>query len=205
MSEGDAPCGRHRIPHRRALRAKEEGLSCCVAPSHHPARPDHPTAKSGPPKTSVRRPVSRSRRAGTVHTRHRQAIPVQAKCPCARCRFANALPPVRRMPRRLSGTCGRCRNWPAAQGAGDRWPQTTGAQGRPSAGHGAWRAPTGLRKSAAFRQTAPAARPASSAPRPHCECPGWHRAAWRSSPPHCGWSPPCHAACRRRRTEIRSQ
>lgn len=53
MSEGDAP-GRLRIPHRQALRSKEEG--CPAASRLQPlADPDHPDRTPCPPNSSVRR------------------------------------------------------------------------------------------------------------------------------------------------------
>jgi hypothetical protein len=197
VSEGDAPPAAFAFPTARrcAPRRRVVLLRRAFQPL---ADPDHPDRTSCPPNSSVRRIGLAVTSGRTLQTRHRWAAIVQAKCPNARCRFATALPPARRMTRRLSGTSGVNRDGPAPQGAGDRWSETTGAQGRPSAGSGrAARVALCPPRNAAFRQAAPAARPASCAPRPHCECPGRHCAAWRSSPWHCGWSPPCPAAYRR--------
>ncbi len=182
------------------------GLSCCVAPSNTLPDADHPDLTPCPPNSSVRRTGLAVASGRTLQIRYRQAAIVQVKRPYARCRFANALPAARRWQGRLSGTI-------------RKMPQQAGpAKGRFPMGLRRQRRRVGLRPGqgvrlepllpvgiAAFIQAAPAARPASCEPRPHCEPPGRRCAAWRSSPWYCGWSPPCRAAYRRRRTAIRSR
>lgn len=192
------PTARRCVPRRRVVLLRRA--------FQHPAR-SRPSRSDALP-AQVLRQTNRARgRVGQDPSNPdtgRRPI-VQAKCPCARCRFATALPPARRWARPLSGIYGRCRNGPAPQG-----PVTDGRtrQGRRVGlrpGQGVRRAPPVPPRIAAFRQAAPAAPPASCAPRPHCERPGRHCAAWRCSPPYCGWSPPCRASSRKQRTAIRSR
>lgn len=103
------PTARRCVPRRRVCPAASRLPTPCPIPTipiGRPARPNPPSSEPG----------SRSRRAGPFKPRHRQATPVQAKGPCARCRFATALPPARRWARPLSGIYGRCHNGPAPQG-----------------------------------------------------------------------------------------
>lgn len=91
-------------------------MSGCAAPFHHPARPRPSRADACPPRSSDRRPVSRSRRAG-VQTRHRQATFCSGEVPPTRVAgSANVRPPARRWARRLSGSHRRCRKGRTREG-----------------------------------------------------------------------------------------
>ena len=196
--------GRHRIPYHQALRSKEEG---CPAGSRLPTpRRSRPFRSDALPAQLLRQ-ANRAR--GHVGQDPSNPAPTGGHC---------------------SGELPQCalqvRNRPAAGATDGKTTQEhaeDAATGRPRRGRGLTakddrgagsafgrvracgsRRPVPPRI-AAFRQAAPAARPASCAPRPHCEHPGRHYAASRSSPWHCGWSPRCPAAYRKQRMEIRSR
>lgn len=159
------------VRRRRFVLLRRACQHTCPTPTILSRRPARRSRPSG-------RPVSRSRRAGTVQTRHRQAAHRSGEVPL------RALQ-VRKRPA-AGATDGQNVSQEhmedAATGRLHKWPVTDGLrrQGAGSA-FGRVRAcgvrrpvPVGI---AAFRQEAPAARPASCAPRPHCERPGRHCAA----------------------------
>lgn len=205
MSEGDAPPAAFAFPTARrcAPRRRVVLLRRAFQPL---ADPDHPDRTPCPPNSSVRRTGFGVASGRTLQTTAPADDPLFRRS--APMRVAGSQPPCRRrddgldLSREYAGDAATgllrkglspmARNDGGARGSGSGLNRASGLR-RP------------VRGIAAFIQAAPAARPASCAPQPHCECPGRHRAAWRSSPPHCGWSPPCHAAYRRRRTAIRSR
>ena len=197
--------GRYRIPYRRRSVPRRRVVLLRGA-FQHPARPRPTRSDALPANSSVRRTGLVVASGRTIQTRHRQAAhrsgeaPVRAlqvrKRPAVGATMARtSLRNIRKMPQRAGPAKGRFPMGLRRQGRRVRL--------RPD--HGVQLATLVSSGIAAFRQAAPAARPASCAPRPHCERPGRHCAAWRCSPPYCGWSPPCRASSRKQRMAIRSR
>lgn len=119
--------GRHRIPHRQALRSKEEGLSCCVAPSNTLPDPDHPDRTPCPPKSSVKRTGLAVASGRTLQTPAPAGDPCSGEGPLRALQVRNRPAAGATMGKTSLGNIREVPQRACSARAGDRCSDTTGA------------------------------------------------------------------------------